>query len=67
LEEPKAVTVLTSHHPVLIRLDAERAADFQLRLADRITAFAGSMTFVYLHAFAFVIWMLVFEGSPWRR
>jgi uncharacterized membrane protein len=44
-----------------------RAADFQLRLADRITAFAGSMKFVYLHAIAFVVWMLVFEKSPWRR
>lgn len=60
-----AVTVPASHHPVVIRLNAERAADFQLRLADRITKFAGSMTFVYLHALVFGVWMLVFEGSPW--
>ena len=53
------------HHPVNTRLDAERAADFQLRLADRITAFAGSMPFVYLHVFVFAMWMLVFEQSPW--
>jgi len=46
-------------------LDAERAADLQLRLADRITAFAGSMPFVYLHAAAFGAWMLFFEHSPW--
>jgi uncharacterized membrane protein len=59
------VTVRTSHHPVVIRLNAERAADFQLRIADRITAFAGSMTFVFLHAAAFATWMLVFERSPW--
>ena len=59
------MTTPTSHHPVVIRLNAERAADFQLRLADRITAFAGSMTFVYLHALAFGLWMLVFEQSPW--
>jgi uncharacterized membrane protein len=52
-------------HPVVIRLNAERAADFELRLADRITAFAGSMRFVYLHALGFAIWMLVFEQSPW--
>ena len=53
------------HHPVFVRIDAERAADFQLRLADRITAFAGSMPFVYIHAIAFGIWMLLFEKSPW--
>jgi uncharacterized membrane protein len=52
-------------HPVVIRLNAERAAEFELRLADRITAFAGSMRFVYLHALAFVLWMLVVESNPW--
>ena len=52
-------------HPVSMRFDAERAADFQLRLADRITAFAGSMPFVYLHIAAFGLWMLVLEKSPW--
>jgi uncharacterized membrane protein len=59
------VTVLTPHHPVVVRLNAERAAEFELRLADRITAFAGSMKFVYLHALAFALWMLVVERSPW--
>jgi uncharacterized membrane protein len=52
-------------HPVVLRLDEERAADLQLRVADRITAFAGSMRFVYLHAAAFAAWMLFFEKSPW--
>jgi uncharacterized membrane protein len=52
-------------HPVVLRLDAERAADLQLRVADRITTFAGSMPFVYLHAIAFGAWMLFFERSPW--
>jgi uncharacterized membrane protein len=63
------VTALTPphppQHPVVIRLNAERAAEFELRLADRITAFAGSMRFVYLHAVAFVLWMLVLERNPW--
>ena len=59
------MTAPRSHHPVVIRLNAERAADVQLRLADRITAFAGSMPFVFLHALAFALWMLVFERSPW--
>ena len=53
------------HHPVVIRLDAARSADIQLRVADRITAFAGSMPFVYLHAIGFAAWMLFFERSPW--
>ncbi len=59
------MTLPTLQHPVVIRLNAERAAAFELRLADRITAFAGSMKFVYLHALAFAFWMLVIERSPW--
>ncbi len=53
------------HHPVVVQLDAARAGEFELRLADRITAFAGSMKFVYLHVLAFGFWMLVVERSPW--
>jgi uncharacterized membrane protein len=34
-------------------------------VADRITGFAGSMNFVYLHAALFTFWMLVLEESPW--
>ena len=52
-------------HPVVVRLTAERAAEFELRLSDSVTAFAGSMKFVYLHAMAFALWMLVVERSPW--
>jgi uncharacterized membrane protein len=54
-----------SHHPVVLRLDRERYQDIQLRVADRITSFAGSMRFVYLHIVGFGLWMLVFEKSPW--
>jgi uncharacterized membrane protein len=43
----------------------KRTADIQLRIADRITAFAGSMNFVYLHVALFAIWMLFLEKSPW--
>jgi uncharacterized membrane protein len=60
-----ALALDASHHPVVTRIKAERAADLQLRLADRITAFAGSMPFVYLHVLVFATWMLVFEQSPW--
>ncbi len=53
------------HHPSVVAHSAGRAASTQLRIADTITAFAGSMTFVYLHAVAFIVWMLVVEGDPW--
>jgi uncharacterized membrane protein len=53
------------HHPAVIEQAEKRASDFQLRIADRITAFAGSMNFVYLHVVLFTVWMLVFEKSPW--
>ncbi len=36
----------------------DRQAPFQERLADRITRFTGSMTFVYLHAAVFGVWIL---------
>jgi uncharacterized membrane protein len=53
------------HHPVVLKLEAQRAASLQLRIADAITAFAGSMTFVYLHAAVFAVWMLFIESNPW--
>jgi uncharacterized membrane protein len=54
-----------AHHPVVSALAKRRAEDLQLRVADKITAFAGSMTFLYLHAVAFAVWMLAIEKSPW--
>jgi uncharacterized membrane protein len=59
------VTAHALRHPVAVRLDAERAGDLQLRIADHITAFAGSMTFVYVHVAVFGLWMLVLEDPPW--
>ena len=56
---------LLRRHPVVSSQLEHRAADLQLRVADAITAFAGSMTFVYLHAGAFATWMLLLERSPW--
>ncbi len=52
-------------HPVVLEEQAKRAADLQLRIADGITAFAGSMRFVYLHVALFTIWMLFIESKPW--
>ena len=53
------------HHPVVTAQARQRAADRQLRIADWITKFAGSMRFVYLHIAVFAIWMFFFEPSPW--
>ena len=44
-----------------------RAASGQLRIADSITAFAGSMPFVYLHTVLFAGWMLFVESAPWPK
>jgi uncharacterized membrane protein len=53
------------HSPVVLKQFEKRASNAQLRVADAITAFAGSMNFVYIHVVAFAVWMLVFEQSPW--
>jgi uncharacterized membrane protein len=53
------------HHPVVLEEQAHRAADLSLRIADWITAFAGSMRFVYIHVALFTIWMLFIESKPW--
>jgi uncharacterized membrane protein len=53
------------HHPAVIAHRKSRAGDIQLRVADAITKFAGSMPFLYLHAVVFAFWMLFLEASPW--
>ena len=35
----------------------------QDHIADAITAFAGTMTFVYLHALWFAVWIVRHRGS----
>ena len=52
-------------HPVVLAQQAGRGADLQLRVADRITAFAGSVSFVYIHVAVFAVWMLFVESTPW--
>jgi uncharacterized membrane protein len=60
-----AVDAQVTHHPIVVAQLEKRASDFQLRIADRITGFAGSMKFVYIHAAVFAVWMLVLEKNPW--
>ncbi|MCW2796421.1 DUF1003 domain-containing protein [Nocardioides sp.] len=52
------------HHPAVAR-ELSRAEHVQVRIADLITRFAGSMGFVYAHIAIFALWMIVFEKSPW--
>jgi uncharacterized membrane protein len=54
-----------TRHPVNVRMQAKRASDVQLRIADAITKFAGSMAFVYLHIGVFAVWMVFIEVNPW--
>ena len=53
------------HHPAVLEQFQKRTSDVQLRIADKITTFAGSMNFVYLHIVFFAVWMLVLEKRPW--
>lgn len=52
-------------HPVVVAYREMRKQNVQLRVADAITAFTGSMIFVYLHAAGFAVWMVMAESSPW--
>ena len=44
-------------NPALLKHQEQRAQDVQNRVADQITAFSGSMTFVYIHILWFGLWI----------
>ena len=44
-------------NPALLKHQEQRAEDVQNRIADKITAFSGSMTFVYIHILWFGLWI----------
>jgi uncharacterized membrane protein len=44
-------------NPALVKQAEKRAEDEQNRIADRITAFSGSMGFVYVHILWFGLWI----------
>jgi uncharacterized membrane protein len=44
-------------NPALLKHQEQRAHDAQNRVADKITAFSGSMTFVYIHILWFALWI----------
>jgi uncharacterized membrane protein len=53
-------------NPALMQHAQQRAMSVQNRAADRITQFAGSMAFVYIHILWFGSWILFgVEGYPY--
>jgi uncharacterized membrane protein len=55
---PKVPHVHPHLDPALLKHAEERANSLQNRAADKITTFAGSMAFVYLHIGWFVVWII---------
>jgi uncharacterized membrane protein len=45
--------------PALLKHEENRATSVQSRIADAITAFAGSMAFVYVHVIWFALWVSI--------
>jgi uncharacterized membrane protein len=45
--------------PALVKHEEQRAMSVQSRIADVITGFAGSMSFVYVHIVWFAFWILL--------
>jgi uncharacterized membrane protein len=45
--------------PALLKHEEQRAMSLQSRVADLITGFAGSMSFVYVHLVWFAFWILL--------
>jgi len=64
---PRATPPPQLHHPVVLDHAARRAAHFQLRVADSVTTFAGSMPFVYIHAVGFACWSAAVDPSEADR
>ena len=52
-------SVATPKHPALLRHNELRLQSAQSRMADAITSFAGSMTFVYVHIAWFTLWIVI--------
>ncbi|XYH95523.1 DUF1003 domain-containing protein [Sorangium sp. So ce1128] len=60
--EVEGVVRRNIHALLQVRRELERKKSFQEALADRITSFTGSMTFVFLHAGLFGGWLVVNMG-----
>ena len=66
LERLAELPIPLQPNPALLEHARKRAESVQNRIADRITAFAGSMKFVYLHLLWFGAWIIFgVEGYPY--
>lgn len=56
-------------HPAWKQVQDQRKESRSIRVADAITAFAGSMTFVYIHVVFFALWIValgyLLKGDPY--
>jgi len=50
------LAIMQDKHPVLLQKHQAKQDSFSVRIADKITAFAGSMKFVYIHTLIFGAW-----------
>jgi uncharacterized membrane protein len=57
MQPTEAATLILEPHPALVRQAEQRARSIENRIADRITAFTGSMPFVYIHIAWFGCWI----------
>ena len=52
-----ASRLMVESNPALLKREEQRAEAGQNRVADKITAFSGSMLFVYIHIIWFASWI----------
>jgi uncharacterized membrane protein len=62
---PRPLRESRMQHPAVLEEAKKRSQTIHLRLADHITAFAGSMTFVWIHVGLFAVWIAAMESYPW--
>jgi uncharacterized membrane protein len=55
---PSPKSQRSPNSPALLKHAEQRANSLQNRIADKITTFAGSMAFVYLHIVWFAAWIV---------
>lgn len=66
LDRQRVLQLPLEPNPALFRHAQQRTKSIENRVADRITAFAGSMPFVYIHVAWFGCWIgFGLEGYPY--
>jgi uncharacterized membrane protein len=66
LHPERSIHLPIEPNPLLVEHARQRADSVQNRIADKITTFAGSMLFVYIHLVWFACWIgFGVEGYPY--